>query len=414
MSEPVYLIATMDSKGHEIEFLSQVLQRGGVQSVMVDVGTYAAPQVTPHIGRDDVLHCIGKTSSDLPADRGEAISVMGRALATFLRRRWESGRMGGVLGIGGSGGTALIAEGLRALPIGFPKVLVSTVASGNTAPYIDCCDIMMMFSVVDVAGLNAVSRPILANAANAIAGMTRGEKPSQSKKPTIGMTMFGVTTPCVDQVRHALTDQGYDCLVFHATGTGGRAMEQLVESGLIQGVLDITTTEVADEVVGGVFPAGSRRFDRLLQAKIPLVLSLGALDMVNFGGLASVPERFKDRTLHVHNSNVTLMRTSSEENRAIAEWIARKLNQATAPWSLLIPERGVSLLDQPGKPFYDPEANKALFERLEERIEPASKRRIVRLPYHVNDPAFSAALVDEFLRLAADNAAADDAVTAEE
>ncbi|MFO0925144.1 MAG: Tm-1-like ATP-binding domain-containing protein [Pirellulales bacterium] len=207
MSEPVYLIATMDSKGHEIEFVSQVLQRGGVQSVMVDVGTYAAPQVTPHIGRDEVLHCIGKAISDLPADRGEAISVMGRALATFLRRRWESGRMGGVLGIGGSGGTALIAEGLRALPIGFPKVLVSTVASGNTAPYIDCCDIMMMFSVVDVAGLNAVSRPILANAANAIAGMTRGENPSQSMKPTISTAMFGVTTPCVDRVRHALTDR---------------------------------------------------------------------------------------------------------------------------------------------------------------------------------------------------------------
>lgn len=407
MSEPVYLIATMDSKGHEIDFVSQVLQRGGVESVMVDVGTLAAPQVTPHVNRDDILHCIGKSSADLPADRGEAIGVMGKALAAFLRMRWDRGQMGGVLGVGGSGGTALIAEGLRALPIGFPKVLVSTVASGNTAPYVDCCDIMMMFSVVDIAGLNAVSRPILANAANAIAGMVRGEKPSPTPKPTIGMTMFGVTTPCVDRVRQALTDRGYDCLVFHATGTGGRAMEQLVESGLIQGVLDITTTEVADEIVGGVFPAGSRRFDRLLQAKIPLVLSLGAVDMVNFGGLASVPERFKDRTLHVHNSNVTLMRTNREENRAIAEWIARKLNQATAPWSLLIPAQGVSLLDQPGQPFHDPEADQVLFERLEESIEPASNRRIVRLPYHVNDPAFSAALVDEFLRLAATHAVTD-------
>ena len=259
------------------------------------------------------------------ADRGQMITAMGEALEVYLRREYDAGRVAGVMGIGGSGGTVLITNAMRALPIGLPKLMVSTVASGNVAPYVGSSDITMMYSVVDIAGLNAVSRRVLGNAAHAMAGMVQYPVPPANDKPTLGMTMFGVTTPCVTAVREVLEAQGFDCLVFHATGTGGRSMEKLVEAGLIRGVLDITTTEVADEVVGGILPAGPHRFEAILRAKVPFVLSLGALDMVNFGALATVPERFQDRRLHVHNAQVTLMRTTPEENRQFARWIASKL-----------------------------------------------------------------------------------------
>jgi uncharacterized protein (UPF0261 family) len=293
----------------------------------------------------------------------------------------------------------LITTALRALPIGLPKLMVSTVASGNVAPYVDCSDILMLYSVVDIAGLNAVSSAVLANAAHAMAGMVFSDKPAAIQRPAVGMTMFGVTTPCVNRVRELLEAQGYDGLVFHATGSGGRAMEQLVASGLISGVLDITTTEVADTVVGGVFGCGPDRFARLLAAEIPLVLSLGALDMVNFGGLETVPPMFQQRRLHVHNAQVTLMRTSAEENVRIAAFMAERLNRATAPWRLLVPELGLSLIDVPGQPFHDPQANAVLFQELERRLELSPERRWIRLPYAINAPEFATALVDHFLQL---------------
>jgi uncharacterized protein (UPF0261 family) len=257
----------------------------------------------------------------------------------------------------------------------------------------------MMYSVVDVAGINAVSRRILANAAHAMAGMVQHDARPAETRLAIGMTMFGVTTPCVTAVRELLSERGFDCLVFHATGTGGRAMEKLVDSGLIQGVLDITTTEVADEVVGGVFPAGPDRFDKIIDRKIPYVMSLGALDMVNFGAMETVDRRFANRRLHVHNAQVTLMRTTPEENREIARWIARKLNRATAPVVMLIPEKGVSMIDAPGQPFYDPGADASLFDEIEACVNQDEVRRIVRLPYHINDRQFSDRLVHEFLHL---------------
>jgi uncharacterized protein (UPF0261 family) len=275
--------------------------------------------------------------------------------------------------------------------------MVSTVASGNVAPYIDCSDITLMYSVVDIAGLNAVSTKILGNAAHAMAGMVGYSTGQIASRKAIGMTMFGVTTPCVNRVRELLEAEGYDCLVFHATGAGGRAMEQLVASGLISGVLDITTTEVADEIVGGVFPCGPHRFDQLLAARIPLVLSLGALDMVNFGAKETLPPQFHERRLHVHNPQVTLMRTTAEENRLIARFIAEKLNRAQAPWRLLIPEHGVSSIDLPGQPFYDPQADAALFAELEKCLQVSSERQLIRLPYDINAPEFSQALVDHFL-----------------
>ena len=267
------------------------------------------------------------------SDRGQAITAMSQALECYLRREHQAGRVLGVIGIGGSGGTALITPAMRALPIGVPKLMVSTVASGNTAPYVGSSDITIMPSVVDVAGINAISRRVLGNAAGAMAGMVQNRAQFVDEKPTLGMTMFGVTTPCVTAVRETLEARGFDCLVFHATGTGGQAMEKLVEAGLIQGVLDITTTEVADQVVGGILPCGPLRFEAILDAKVPFVLSVGALDMVNFGALETVPERFRGRLLHVHNAQVTLMRTTPDENRRCARWIAGKLNRRAKPVS---------------------------------------------------------------------------------
>jgi uncharacterized protein (UPF0261 family) len=342
---------------------------------------------------------IGRASALSASDRGKAITSMSEALECFLLGEYKSGRVAGVIGIGGSGGTALITPAMRALPVGLPKVMVSTVASGNTAGYVGLSDITMMPSVVDIAGLNAVSRRILGNAAGALAGMVQHQVPPLGDKPTLAMTMFGVTTPCVTAVRHALEEKGFDCLVFHATGTGGQAMEKLVEAGLIQGVLDVTTTEVADEVVGGILPCGPHRFEAILKAKIPYVLSLGALDMVNFGALATVPEPFRNRRLQVHNAQVTLMRTTPEENRLFARFIASKLNEAEAPFHIVIPEHGVSALDAVGQPFHDPEADAALFDELESSIHWSTGRQITRLPLHINDPAFAQALVDAVLRI---------------
>ena len=400
LTKYVYVVATMDTKGVELAFVRDRLREAGVPVRMVDVGTMGPPLLAPDVARERVLESLDLASIQLMGkDRGQAVEMMAQALRHFLLAELGTGTIAGVLGLGGSGGTSLITTALRALPIGLPKFMVSTVASGNVAAYVDSSDIAMMYSVVDVAGLNAVSTKVLANAANAMAGMVSFGKPQVTSRPTIGMTMFGVTTPCVTRVREILDAQGFDCLVFHATGSGGRAMEQLVESGLISGVLDITTTEVADEVAGGVFTAGPQRFDKLIEAKIPLVLSLGALDMVNFGGIETLPPQFANRKLHVHNAQVTLMRTTVDENRKIAAFIADKLNRATAPWRLLVPELGVSLLDAPGKPFYDPEADAALFDELQRRLETSAERRLIRLPYEINSPEFSQALAENFLQM---------------
>ena len=396
MQKAVYAIATMDTKGQELAYVAQCLRAVGVDVKTVDVGTQSDPTVQPDITRTTVT---GGRPTSVQDDRGQAVTAMGESLRLFLQTESAAGRVAGVIGIGGSGGTALITAAMRALDIGLPKIMVSTVASGNTAPYVDCNDITMMYSVVDVAGLNSVSRRILANAAHAIAGMVSHTVELAEVRPTIAMTMFGVTTPCLDAVRKSLEHDGYDCLVFHATGAGGRAMERLVESGFVQGVIDATTTEVADEVVGGVFPAGPERFDRLLKAGVPLVLSLGALDMVNFGAIDTVPDKFRDRNLHVHNAHVTLMRTSQEENRRSAQWIASKLNRSVSPLVLLIPERGLSMLDAPGQPFHDPAADEALFQELEQAIDQNESRRVIRLPLHINDAKFSTALVDHYIRL---------------
>ncbi len=400
MNSCVYAIATMDTKGAELAFVADVLRAAGTQVKMVDVGTLTEPLIQPDVSRMEVM-AAGETASTTSdtSDRGTAIRQMAGALRNFLTAEVKAGRISGVIGLGGSGGTSLITTAMRVLPIGLPKLMVSTVASGDVGPYVDCSDIMMMYSVVDVAGLNAVSEVILANAAHAIAGMVQHTRRERFTRPALGMTMFGVTTPCVTRVREHLEADGYDCLVFHATGSGGRAMEHLVASGLIKGVLDITTTEVADEIVGGVFRCGPHRFEKLIQSRVPLVLSLGALDMVNFGAMVTIPSQFRNRRLHVHNAQVTLMRTTPEENRQCATWIAERLNQSTAPLRLLVPEGGVSLLDIPGKPFYDPTADAALFDELEKRLKITSERQLIRLPFAINDPEFSDAILKHFREL---------------
>lgn len=394
----VYAIATMDTKGHELNYLAERLRAQGVLVRTVDVGTLSEPQVAPDVSR----HAVSRSRfvSEKDSDRAAAVGQMSIWLTDFLQAELAGGELLGVIGIGGSGGTALITRAMRGLPIGLPKVMVSTVASGNTAPYVDCHDITMIYSVVDVAGLNSVSTRILANAAGAIAGMVDMPPLDQLKvKPAIGLTMFGVTTPCVSLIRERLEHIGFDPLVFHATGAGGRAMEQLVASGLIQGVIDVTTTEVADEIAGGVFACGPERFDRLIASRIPLVVSLGALDMVNFGAKDTVPEKYRSRKLHVHNAQVTLMRTNIDENKMAGKWIADKLNRSAAPVSLLIPEAGLSLLDQPGGPFYDPEADQALFESLRTHLNCNQHRQLKSFPLTINSPEFAELLLAEFIQL---------------
>jgi uncharacterized protein (UPF0261 family) len=330
---------------------------------------------------------------------------MAEAFEAWIAR--QSG-VAGVLAAGGSGGTAMVAPAMRALPVGVPKLIVSTVASGDVARYVGPSDIVMMHSVTDVQGLNSISRQVLANGAHAIAGMVKARaaalrarparQAARPELPAIGLTMFGVTTPAVQQTVAALKGE-YDCLVFHATGIGGRSMEKLVDSGLLTGVIDLTTTEVCDLLMGGVFPATEDRFGAMIRARMPYVGACGALDMVNFGPPDTVPARFEGRLFYRHNPQVTLMRTSAEENERIGAWISERLNRMEAPVRFFLPEGGVSALDAPGKPFHDPEADAALFTALERTVRQTSSRQLVRLPFNINDPPFSAAVVEAFRAL---------------
>jgi len=398
MAKSIYAIATMDSKGDEIAYVARCARAAGAHVVVVDVGTKDPATQKPDVTRDQValFHPRGIEAALGFSDRGQAVTAMSEALHIFLKQEYDSGKMSGVIAIGGSGGSALISPALRALPIGFPKVLVSTMPGGNCAPYMGSCDFTMVHSVVDVAGLNSVSLKVLANAAHAIAGMAAHTTPTVEVKPTLAATMFGVTTPCVTAVRKNLESQGVDCLIFHATGTGGQAMEKLVESGMIQGVLDITTTEVADEVGEGTLKAGPARFDVILEKGIPYIMSVGAMDMINFGPRESVPEKFNHRKFHIHNSQVTLMRTSIEDNIKAARFMAEKINRSHAPFILLLPLKGVSMLDAPDGVFHDPAANAALFGELERLIRQTPARQIRNVPHHINDPEFATAILDAY------------------
>jgi len=394
----VYVVGTADTKGEELAFMCERVKAAGAEPLLVDVGT-RAPSCPVDVAAGEVAahHPDGADAVLGSSDRGTAVAAMGEAFRRFVITRDD---IAGVLGIGGGGGTSIVATGMRALPIGTPKLLVSTLASGDVGAYVDVSDIAMMYSVTDFAGLNRISRMVLANAAFAIAGMARAEVPEAQTRPAIGLTMFGVTTPCVTQAAAALRED-FDCVVFHATGTGGRAMEKLVDSGLLVGVLDVTTTEVCDLLFGGVLSAGPDRLGAIARTGVPYVGSVGALDMVNFQAFDTVPERYRSRNLYRHNPQVTLMRTTPEENRQMGAWIAERLNRCEGPVRLLIPEKGVSAIDAPGQPFHDPEADAALFDTLEAGLKQTEMRRLERLPLHINDPEFSAALVARFREIAA-------------
>jgi uncharacterized protein (UPF0261 family)/ABC-type branched-subunit amino acid transport system ATPase component len=393
------VVGTYDTKGPELRFIRDKLRALGIPAKTVDLSTSGRPSMADVSPLQIASMHRGGSTAVFGTDRGQSVSTMAEAFARWIER--ERG-IGGVISAGGSGGTSLATAGMRKLPVGIPKVMVSTVASGDVGHYVGPSDIMMMYSVADVQGINPISEQVLSNAAHALAGMIAGmpstaerEAKRRHAKPAVGLTMFGVTTPCVQALQKKL-EADYDCMIFHATGTGGRSMENLVGSGLINAVMDITTTEVADMLVGGVFAADADRFGSIIRTGIPYVGSVGALDMVNFGPRNTVPEKFRSRKFVVHNPNVTLMRTTRDENRAMGQWIAERLNQMDGPVRFLLPEMGVSLIDAPGKPFHDPEADNALFEAIEKTIRPTSRRTVARVKANINDPLFVEAALSAF------------------
>ncbi|CFP03069.1 Uncharacterized conserved protein [Bordetella pertussis] len=394
IEQRIYLAATYDTKGEEAEYLRQLLRRDGVMVVTVDVATSGQGSPAMVSAQEGAACHPQGAQAVFTGERGSAIVAMALAFERYLAGQRD---VGAVLGIGGSGGTALVTPAMRALPVGVPKLMVSTMASGNVAPYVGPSDIAMMYSVTDVAGLNRISRRVLANAAGAIAGAFRQARQpiADDGRPAVGITMFGVTTPCVQHVTAALHDR-YDCLVFHATGTGGQSMEKLADSRLLAGVLDLTTTEVCDFLFGGVLACTDDRFGAIARSGVPYVGSCGALDMVNFGALDTVPAACRERLLYPHNPQVTLMRTTAQENARQGAWIAERLNRCEGQVRFLIPEGGVSALDAPGQAFHDEAADAALFQALYDHVRQTDKRRLVRVPCHINDPLFARAAVEQF------------------
>jgi len=393
---PIALIGTLDTKGDEVLFLKQILSTLGCDVLVIDVGVQGGPSFQPDVTREEIAVKAGARIDDLVArgDRGIAIETMGLGLAAWFRSRASS--VSGVLAIGGSAGTSIATTAMRELPTGVPKLMVSTLASGNTRPYVGTSDIAMLYPVADFTGLNRLTRTVLTNAATAIAGMCclrLPESDTASSRPIAAATMLGVTTPCVSRIRALLENAGFEVLVFHATGTGGQAMERLIRDGFIHAVADITTTELADELVGGVLPAGPQRLEAAAIAGLPQVISVGALDMVNFGPPDSVPHKFRGRTFYRHNPSVTLMRTTKEEAATLGRMVAEKANAGRGDVVILLPLRGVSAIDAAGQPFYDPEADGAMFEA----IRSTARVKVIEMDAHINDPEFATRAASELI-----------------
>ncbi|MFZ5975446.1 MAG: Tm-1-like ATP-binding domain-containing protein [Bacillota bacterium] len=399
MDKAVVILGTLDTKGVEFKFIKDIIEGEGVKTITVNAGVKGKPFFEPDVGSEEVAQAGGVPLAALIAnnDRGQAVDVMMKGAAAVLAKLFQEGKVAGIISMGGSAGTTIGTHAMQALPVGVPKVMVSTMASGDTRPYVGVKDVTMMYSVIDISGINVLSSQILANAAHAIAGMAKGKVPEiAGGKTLLAATMFGVTTPCVSAARQYLEDNGYEVLVFHATGTGGKAMESLIEAGFVKGVLDVTTTEWCDELVGGVLSAGPTRLDAAAKAGIPQVVSTGALDMVNFGAMDTVPEKFKGRNLYKHNPTVTLMRTSAEECAELGKIIAGKLNQAQKDTALFIPLKGVSLIDVEGQPFYGPEEDRALFDALKKNItNPVVE--IIEMDTDINDEAFALAMARKLI-----------------
>ena len=394
----IFVIGTCDTKNEELVFLSNIIKENGLDTKIIDVSTkpnmikcdVSNEQIAEFFqeGKENIFNC--KT-------RGEAIENMSNALEKYFAKIHE---VSGVIAIGGSGGTSLITPMMQQLPIGCPKIMVSTVASGDISSYVGSSDIMMMYSVVDFASMNSIMEKILTNAGNAISEMVKKQKRTFLKKTkkSLGITMFGVTTPCVEKITKKLEKQ-YECFVFHATGSGGKSFEKLVDSDLLEAVLDITTTEVCDLLMEGVFPCSKKRLDVFSRKKIPYFGSVGAIDMVNFGEIDTVPSKYKKRKLYIHNKQVTLMRTSIDENKKIGLWIANKLNKMNGDVRFFLPLNGLSLIDKPSQPFYDPKANEMLFKSIEENFKTSNKKKLIKINANINDDIFAEKIIDEFLKI---------------
>ena len=393
----IAVLGTMDSKGEEHGFVAALIRQRGHQTLVIDVGTLAPPTLAPDIPREQVAIAGGIDLKSLAArrDRGESVAAMSDAAPLLLARLVAEKKIAGVISLGGGGGTAIATAAMRALPIGFPKVMVSTLASGNTAQYVGVKDIVMFPSIVDVSGLNRISRQILTRAAGAICGMVETTMPSAEDKPIIAASMFGNTTACVQHAQKLLENAGYEVLVFHATGIGGRTMESLIESGLVAGVLDITTTEWADELVGGILSAGPTRLEAAARTSTPAIIVPGCLDMVNFGPRETVPVKFADRNFYQHNPQVTLMRTTPEECEQLGKVIAKKLNASTGPVTVLLPRQAISIISALGQKFHDPAADSALFDSLSAHLR--RDIHIIEMDCAINDTAFAEACVKALL-----------------
>ncbi|MDF0580534.1 ABC transporter permease [Bradyrhizobium yuanmingense] len=397
----VLVVGTLDTKGQELRYIRDIIAESGLRTRLVDVSTSGKHSSCDVSAQEIALNHGRGGSAVFGTDRGAAVTAMADAFANWLRRQ---GNVAGVISAGGSGAASLVAPGMRALPVGVPKLIISSVASGDVGPYVGPADITMMYSVTDVQGLNSISRAVLANGANALAGMVKARLDARATTareaglPAVGITMFGVTTPAVQKIAADLRDD-FECLVFHATGVGGRSMEKLVESGQLAGAIDLTTTEVCDLLMGGVFPATEDRFGAIIRSRLPYVGSVGALDMVNFGAPDTIPERYRGRKFHVHNPQVTLMRTTVEENERMGRWIGERLNQMDGPVRFFMPEGGVSALDARGQPFWDPDADAALFRTLERTVRQTGNRQLIRIPKNINDPDFAAVIVSAFRTL---------------
>lgn len=396
----IAIAGTFDSKGAEFSYVKSIIESLGLNAFTIHSGVFE-PMFTPDVSNTEVAEAAGLDLTEIAAkrDRAAGTEALAKGMEKLVPKLYAEGKFDGILSFGGTGGTSIVTAGMRALPIGVPKLMVSTVASGNTAPYVGTSDIVMFPSIVDVAGLNSFSTKIFTNAVHAMAGMVQFEsEPPQDKKPLIAATMFGVTTPCVDHAREYLEEQGYEVLVFHATGTGGQTMESLIEGGFIDGVLDLTTTEWCDELVGGVLAAGPHRLEAAGRHKVPQVVSTGALDMVNFGPFETVPEVFRSRNLYKHNPSVTLMRTTADENRRLGEIIAGKLNQAEGPTVLMLPLQGVSMLDVEGEPFHGIEEDRVLFDTLRHNID-RNKVELIEVDTDINDQAFAIEAAKKLVKL---------------
>lgn len=390
MTKTVVIVGALDTKGMEFAFVKELIEKQGLKTLTVDFGVMGAPYYKPEVGREEVAKAGGSTIAYLASGqhKDEAMQVMSQGLSAVVRKLYDEGKLDGIMSMGGSGGTSIATAAMRALPVGVPKLMVSTMGGGDVSAFAGSKDITFMPSIVDVSGINSLSRAIYTNAAGAIAGMTAIERPpAKAEKPLITASMFGNTTKCVDHARSILEKEGYEVLVFHATGSGGKTMESLIADGYIVGSLDITTTELADEVCGGVLSAGPERGMAASKAGIPAIIVPGCVDMANFGGVETIPEKYQSRNLYRWNPNVTLMRTNVEENIKIGEMLARAANASTAPVAFLFPLKGVSMLDSEGNQYWDPEADKACFDTIKKNLKPGIP--VIEMDNNINDPEFS-------------------------